>query len=146
MADETNEPGAQKSKVVPYLVAALVCDAAVADPSTGKKNLIGIFDKIWVTSFPTSRALSVYVKLTDAEGKYVIHVKFVQVKSGNALAVVQAEGDLKDRLASSDFFVPFPPLPFPEPGRYEFHILANDIYLGGTFIDAISHETTQEGA
>lgn len=132
------EPG--NSKVVPYLVAALVCDAAVADPSTGKKNLIGIFDRVWVGSFPTARAMSVYIKLTDAEGKYTIDVRFVQVKTGKTLAAARVEGDLKNRLGSADFFVGFPPLPIPEPGRYEFQILANETYLGGTFLDAILRE------
>ena len=32
------------SNVIPVLVAALVCDVAIADPSSAKKNLIGIFE------------------------------------------------------------------------------------------------------
>lgn len=34
------------SPIIPVLVAMLVCDVAVADPSTGKKNLIGIFNRV----------------------------------------------------------------------------------------------------
>jgi hypothetical protein len=122
---------------VPYLVAALVCDVAAADPSTGKKNLIGIFDRLWVGSFPTARTMSVYIKLTDAEGPYKIEVKFVQVKTEMPLAAAQGEAKFADRLQSADMFIAFPPLPIPEEGRYEFRVLANDTYLGGTFIDAV---------
>ena len=42
------------SEVPPLLVAALVCDVAVADPATGKKNLIGIFDQVRVGKSPDS--------------------------------------------------------------------------------------------
>ena len=71
----------QLSNVVPVLVAAIVCDVAVKDPSTGKVSLIGIFDRISVLNFPTKRPLSLYVKLTDAEGNYDFNVKYVQVES-----------------------------------------------------------------
>lgn len=125
------------SQVVPVLVAALVCDVAVADPSTGKKSLIGIFDRVLVGGFPTQRPMSLYMKLTDAEGRYKVEVRYVQVGTRKVLA--QAEGKLQatDRLTSSDVYLLFPPLPIPEAGRYEFQIWANSMFLGTTFIDAV---------
>jgi len=125
------------SNVVPVLVAALVCDVAVADPSTGKKNLIGIFDKVYVGKFPTQRPMSLYMKVTDAEGDYETEVKYVQVGSGEVLA--RAEGKLHspNRLASADLHIAFPPLPIPNEGRYEFQVWANSMFLGATFIDAL---------
>lgn len=125
------------SAVVPVLVAALVCDAAVEDPSTGKKNLIGIFDRVHVGKFPTQRRMSLYMKVTDAEGYYKLEVRYVQISSGQVLA--QAEGELRsdDRLRSLDLYIPFPPLPIPKEGRYEFQVWANSMFLGATFIDAI---------
>jgi hypothetical protein len=125
------------SKVVPVLVAALICDVAVADPSTGKKNLIGIFDRLWTSQFPTTRPLSIYWKVTDAEGQYDIVVRFVQVNGNRVLAEMKGESALKDRLSSFDFMLAFPPLPFPEPGRYEFQILLNGALLGSAFLDAL---------
>ena len=131
------------SQVVPVLVAALVCDVAAADPSTGKKNLIGIFDRINVTKFPTRRPVSIYFKVADAEGRYEIQVRYVQVKTGKILA--QAEGGLQanDRLASTDLYIQFPPLPIPEEGRYDFQVWANSMFLGSTFIDAVPRITSQ---
>ena len=55
-------------ETVPLLVAALICDVAVADPSTRKQNLIGIFDRVVASKFPTSRQMHLYIKLADAEG------------------------------------------------------------------------------
>jgi hypothetical protein len=123
------------SNVVPVLVAAIVCDVAVADPSTGKKNLIGIFDRVNVEVFSTTRRMSLYIKVTDAFGDYELEVRYVQVNSGKVLA--RAEGGLhsNNKLASIDLIVPFPPLPIPEKGRYEFQVWANSMFLGSTFID-----------
>jgi len=122
---------------VPVLVAALICDVAVADPSTGKKNLIGIFDRVNVGRFPTQRPFSLYVKVTDAEGYYRTQVRYVQVSTGRVLAEAQGELNATDRLASTDVYIQFPPLPIPEEGRYEFQIWANSVFLGATFIDAV---------
>jgi hypothetical protein len=125
------------SQVVPLLVAALVCDVAVADPSTGKKNLIGIFDRLIVGGFPTQRPVSLYIKLTDAEGLYRFQVRYVQ--AGSDMELGRGEGEFRaiDRRASLDLHMTFPPLPIPTEGRYEFQVWANSMFLGSTFIDAV---------
>ena len=133
MAEETQVP----SQLIPVLIAVLACDVAAADPSSGKKNLIGIFDRIFVGKFPTTRPMSVYIKMADAEGFYKIEVRYVQVNTGKVLANAQGSLQVKDRLQSSDLFLPFPPLSIPEEGRYEFQVWANDVYLGGTVLDAV---------
>ena len=125
------------SEVVPLLVAVLVCDAAVVDPSTGKKSLIGIFDAVHLGKFPTQRAISLYFKVVDAEGFYEFTVRYVQVDSGKVLAQVKGELIANDRLASSDLHLSFPPLPMPAIGRYEFQIWANSMFLGATSMRAV---------
>lgn len=125
------------SKVVPLLIAALVCDVAVTDPGSAKQNLIGIFDRIFVGKFPTTRPMSVYIKLADANGFYELDVRFVQVGTGNILAGAKGTLQVRHRLVSADLHIPFPPLPIPTEGRYEFQIWANSMFLGSAFIDAI---------
>lgn len=136
--------GKAKSQVVPLLVAAIVCDAAVTDPSTNKKNLIGIFDRINVGTFPTQRPMSLYLKVADAEGHYEFQIRFVQVSTGRVLARADGEVEATDRLKSTDLHMNFPPLPIPEPGRYEFQIWANAMFLGQAFIDAILRVAPRE--
>jgi uncharacterized protein DUF6941 len=131
------EESPELSQVVPLLVAALVCDVAVADPSTWKKNLIGIFDRIFVGQFPTQRPTSLYIKLTDAEGLYRFQVRYVQADSGLQLGLGEGEFQVTDRRASLDLHMAFPALPLPTEGRYEFQVWANSIFLGSTFIDAV---------
>ena len=118
-------------------MAALMCDAAVEDPSTGKKSLIGVFDLVHVKEFPTRLPISLYFKIADAEGFYEFDVRYVQVNTGKILA--QAEGELtaNDRLTSSEMHLPFPPLLLPELGRYEFQIWANSMFLGATSMRAV---------
>jgi len=125
------------SSLVPVLVAVLVCDAAVTDPSSGKKSLIGIFDRIIVGKFPTQRPMALYIKLTDAEGSYKVEARFVQVKSQKVLAKVEGKLRAIDRAASSSLCLSLPPLPIPSVGQYEFQIWANSVFLGSIAIEAV---------
>ncbi len=97
MAEDEERP---LSTVIPHLVAAIVCDVAVADPTTNKKSLNGVFDRLSVGKFPAKRPVSLYFKITDAEGNYDLDIRHVQSDTGKILAKVQAQGGLKvkDRL------------------------------------------------
>ena len=124
------------SEVVPLLVAALVCDAAVSDRSTGKNSLIGIFDTVYARKLPTEQPISLYLKMVDAEGYYRFDVRYVQVATGKVLA--NAEGKLTARNHGSfELHLPFPPLPIPAKGTYEFQIWANSMFLGSTSIKVV---------
>jgi hypothetical protein len=131
------EEGTVPGSPIPFLVAALVCDAAVEDPATGKKNLIGIFDKINVRKFPSKRPVSLYLKITDAEGDYDTEVRYIQMSTGKALARATGKMHSVDRQASVDLLIAFPPLLIPGEGRYEFQFWANSIFVGTTSIDAV---------
>ena len=129
------------SQVVPVLVAALVCDVAVTEPHTKKKSLIGLFDRLSASSFPTKRAVSLYLKIADAEGHYELEVRFVHLNTGNMAAKAEGKLDQSDRLASAELLITFPPLEFSEPGRYEFQVWANSAFLGSTTIDAVAQRS-----
>ena len=118
----------------------MVCDAAVEDPATGKKSLIGIFDLVHVREFPTQRPISLYFKVADAEGFYKFDVRYVQADTGSILAKLEGELTAQDRLATSELHVPFPPLLIPAIGRYEFQVWANSMFLGSTSIRAVQRE------
>jgi hypothetical protein len=131
------DPERHPSKLVPVLLAVLICETAVTEPSTGKKSLIGIFDRVFGT-FPAQRPLTIYVRLTDAEGFYRLKLKYVQTGTGQTLAEVEGEAEIKDRLGAADFYLTTPPLAIPAPGRYEVQVWFNDVFLGSTFLDAVS--------
>lgn len=128
----------QPSKIPPVLVAALVADTGAVDPTTHKKSLIGVFDRIFSREFPMQRPLALYFRLTDGEGFYPFTIQVLHLGMEESL-VAQVEGELRmqDRRQSIDFLIPTPPLPFPEPGRYEFRLLASGMHLGGICIDVV---------
>ena len=125
------------SQVIPHLLAIVICDAATVEPTTGKKNLMGIFDRVITQGFPSQQACSLYVKFTDAEGFYRFEIRFVLASSDQAIAAMNGEMEVTDRLASFDLAIPFPQMPLPEAGRYEFQLRMNDVYIGRAFFDAV---------
>ena len=135
--------GKTPSNVTPFLVAALICDVAVADPSTGKKTLVGIFDRVNAGKFPTQHPMSLYLKMTDAEGYYPIEIDYVCVNDGSILAQVRGSMEAGDRTISTDIYIPFPSLPIPQEGRYEFRVKASGMFLGNAFIDAVARPLPQ---
>lgn len=131
-------------KPLPILLAVLVCDVAVAEPVTGKKSLIGVFDKVFVGSFPAVRPMSVYVKLSDAQGKYELAIQFVYSNTGEKIGEAKGTFSATNPLEAADAHVQFPPLPIALPGRYEFRVLADSVYLGSAVIDAVEAPPSPE--
>ena len=65
---------------------------------------------------------------------YRLEIRFVQVRTGEQLALATANLEISDRLATQDVGVAFPRVPIPAEGKYEFQIWANGMHLGaGTF-------------
>ncbi len=132
------EPEPTLSQVRPLLTGPILCDVAARDPASGKWNLIGIFNQVSASRYPTQRPLSVYLKLGDAVGTYRLEIRFVQIRTGEQLALATANLEISDRLASQDVGVAFPRVPIPAEGKYEFQIWANGMHLGaGVFTATI---------
>ena len=132
----------ERSKIPPLLVAALICDAAVEEPHSKKKSLIGIFQQIFVSTFPTVREATLYFKIADAFGYYDIELKFVNADTNSVLTRGTGSMVVDDRLESPDFLIPLSRLPIKQPGRYELQIWANKMFIGQAFIDAMELPTT----
>ena len=120
------------SEVTPFLMAVLVCDAAIANPNTGAHNLLGIFNRVKAAEFPVKRTCSLYFQIADAQGHYKFDLRYVRVSTDEVL--VQGDGTItvNDRLDTPDFCIQWPPLVIPAPDRYEFQIWANSMFLGST--------------
>jgi hypothetical protein len=114
---------------IPSVLAMLLCDQIIIDATTQKKSLIGIFDKFNAGGFPAQANVAVYAKLADAEGAYKFNIRVVSLKDEMLIAEVSASGTVKTQLESSDMGVYLVGLVVPEPGKYEFQLFANEIYL-----------------
>ncbi len=123
---------------VPKANAMLICDYVITEHETGKKSLIGVFETISTKQFPVvHHALSVYVKLTDANGTYLFQLDLADLKSNTVLNKCQIPNEIKisNPLKSSELVFNLHGLKFPHPGDYEFRIYANGRIFGQkTFI------------
>ena len=123
----------------PYPLAILLCDQIIVDDRSKKKTLVGIFDLIYARQFPAKHhSLSVYVRLTDAEGQYKFRMDYVQIKTDKLLGRADIPAvTITDRLKAHELVMEFPPIEIPEPGDYEFRLWANDRYIGRVKFTAV---------
>lgn len=127
------------NRSTPYPLAILLCDQIIVDERSKKKTLVGIFDSIYAEQFPVMhRPLSVYVRLTDAEGQYEFRMDYVQIQTDNLLGQGTIPGvSITDRLKVHELVMEFPRIEIPEPGDYEFRLWAGERYIGRAKFTAV---------
>jgi len=124
---------------VPTVLAMLLCDQVIVDAGTNKKSLIGVFDNLNSVGFPSQTRIAIYAKLTDAEGKYDFRVRIVHLKDETLLGEFEIKGAaFADQLRPAELIIDLPALVFPEAGKYEFQLYANEIYLSRITMEAKS--------
>ena len=117
----------------PKVNAMLICDKTITEVGTNKKSLIGIFENINAFNFPcTHPFLSVYIKLTEANGKYKFSLELIDLKNNKAIGRGELPQvlDITDPLVTRDLVFNLAALKFPHPGTYEFRTFANDQICG----------------
>jgi hypothetical protein len=136
----------QQSKDMPLLPvpeAFLLCDQVVSDEFTKKKTLVGVFDRIWVSGFPTKHFPVVfYARLYDGQGEYNFRVDYVRANSHQVLGSASGKIAVANRYTGIEFSLAFPPIPIPEEGDYEFQLWINDHYIHRTKFKALKRPNT----
>src|SRR3989338_11527853 len=118
---------------VPKTNAMLICDYVITEQGTNKKSLIGIFENITAPQFPmTHYSLSVYVKLTDAQGDYQFRLELVDLKTNGVLAqcALPQSVHIGNPLETRELVFNLRGLKFSQAGQCEFQIYANDHIFG----------------
>jgi len=116
---------------IPSVVAMLVCDQVLTEAGTNKKSLIGIFEQFNSLSFPARLPrLAIYVKMADADGDYEFKLRIVKLKDEALVTEIK----MQTKIPNSDLYTELGlnlvnAVEFPEPGKYELQLYANDIYL-----------------
>jgi hypothetical protein len=119
---------------IPVVLAFLLCDKIVQEAGTGKKTIVGIFDRVWAESFPTVHGpFGIYAKLADAAGAYDLKIDILHLESNEMIG----QGGMKalagdDPLAVVDLVLNLPGIPLPKQGTYEFQLSANGVWIGRT--------------
>ncbi len=81
----------------PMGLALLLCDSVIEDKYTGKKTLIGLFDRIQTLKLPCIHAsMSIFISITGGHGKYPCQIEATH--SDGATIAFSATGNviLKD--------------------------------------------------
>jgi hypothetical protein len=105
----------------------IICDGAHRDPGSGKWTLLGIFNSITTSAFPTAHPqFIVYLALKCPEGKVPLSFRLVAAdRRDEPLFRADAELTVQDAAAVSELAVPFRGLAIPRPGEYLLQVLAD---------------------
>jgi hypothetical protein len=121
----------------------LLCDLTIREQGSGKISLIGVFENISAARFPVvHRALSVYAKLTDAEGDYTIRLELVRLEDSHVVAQGTLQATFADRMAPGELIFNLENLGLEKPGRYEFRLFAEERFVAGKSFTVIQTGTT----
>jgi hypothetical protein len=118
-------------RMVPDVLAMLVCDQIITDRLTGKQSLIGMFSTVHAPRFPaTHPQLCVFVALTEGYGKTDLTIKIVDANDARP-AIVEGRGgvEFQNPRAIANLALQFHGLVFPEPGDYRVQL-----YSGGQLL------------
>lgn len=124
----------------PQLLAMLFCDHVLREHGSLKCSVLGIFDHINCSKFPTKHSrLWVYVRVTDAQGEYNFRLDFVNLKDGTILEQGFVKNvQIKNRMNAHEIVFQISPLPLPEEGRYEFRLYANGVFIDNQSLVAVA--------
>ncbi|HOW88017.1 MAG TPA: hypothetical protein P5561_00120 [Candidatus Omnitrophota bacterium] len=117
----------------PKANAMLICDYVITERGTNKKSLIGVFENIGAATFPcTHFAMSVYIKLTDAQGGYSFRLELVDLQSDMLIGKSEMPEEVRvpSPLDAHELVFNLRGVRFMHPGKYEFRIFANDKIFG----------------
>jgi hypothetical protein len=124
---------------LPVVKAFLVADGVIQDRATGKWSVIGIFDQIYAAAFPCFHPIvAIYVKLSDALGRYKVRVEFRDADDAVASVFEGIEFEVGDRTKSVEFGVTTQHLPLKRPGRYQFQLFLNGEYAAAATLDVLA--------
>jgi hypothetical protein len=109
----------------------VVCDSIWKDPYTGKHTLIGTFSAIEGPDFPlVYSAFSVYVSLTDGDGKTSIRLELVDVdEECEPIFEMQADVEFPGQRAIAELRFQAARIPFPAPGEYRLMLFAGEEFV-----------------
>jgi hypothetical protein len=110
----------------PKVDAFLVCDHVHKDRSTGKHTVIGIWDTIHATTFPTlCGEFGVYANLTGLNGTYRFVLLVLGPDPGRLIARLDPPGSLtvKDPTTRQELGFNLEGIWFPAPGRFTLRLM-----------------------
>ena len=105
-------------------LALHVCDEVIEDAKTGKKSLIGLFNRIVSARFPCVHPkMHVFVSITGGRGRQQAELRCVNHSTHAVLLSTRGEISFANPNAVIDVNFHLTNVKFPEPGTYSFEFL-----------------------
>jgi hypothetical protein len=115
----------------PMNLAIIVCDSIIDDRETGKKTLVGIFNRLGAVQFPCQHpSLAVFVSLTEGQGPYNAQLQCLKANEDKPILQLEGRVEFKDPKAVVELGFTIGGMIFPQPGIYEFQFLCDGVPLG----------------
>jgi len=128
------------SSPAPICQAIVVCDNIIREENTRKLSLMGLFNSIKVSAFPTRHTrMHVYVSLTNYIGETKGMLKFLDPE-GNVLAQIQEPVVFQDKFATIELNFVINGMVFPKPGVYTIEFLVSHQLVGSRKIEITRKE------
>ncbi|NOY79887.1 MAG: hypothetical protein GXP31_02660 [Kiritimatiellaeota bacterium] len=116
------------SPETPMGLALLICDVIIEDKLTGKKSLVGLFDRIHARVFPCVHAsMAVFVSLTSGHGKYPCEILCRHTDGKTTAFSAKGAIVMPDPSKVVDLVFRLNGVRFPKPGTYWVHFLADEM-------------------
>ena len=119
-------------EIKPILKAMLLCDHTIVEEGSHKRTLIGLFDRVKASAFPTTHpAMRAYVQFREIEGTFNFTLELFDLTKGTVMnrAVIE-KFQVQDKSRDCELVFNLLSINFEHAGEYEFRIYVNDYIFG----------------
>ncbi len=112
----------------PLGLSLLMCDTIIEDRHTGKKTLVGLFDRVHARRFPCVHPfMCVFVALTGARGRFPCEV-VCRHQDGHTVAFsAKGEVNMADPRLVADLVFRLSGITFPKPDMYWVNFVVDEV-------------------
>lgn len=123
----------------------LLCDQIITDRESGKKTLVGVFDRAYYAGEPSAMPVAIFARLTDAAGAYHFAIEYAHVTTDRVLARAEIPEPVQipDRLKFHELLMRTTAV-IDALGIFEFRLYANGTYLGRVPFEVVPPEESSD--
>lgn len=112
----------------PLGLSLLMCDTIIEDKHTGKKTLVGLFDRVHARRFPCVHPfMCVFVSLTGARGNFPCEVVCRHQDSHTVAFSAKGEVSMRDPRQVVDLVFRLSGVTFSKPDMYWLNFVVDDV-------------------
>ncbi|MBN2449893.1 MAG: hypothetical protein JXR77_05865 [Lentisphaeria bacterium] len=131
----------------PLGLSLLMCDTIIEDKHTGKKTLVGLFDRVHARRFPCIHPfMCVYVSLTGARGRFSCEVLCRHQDNHTVAFSAKGQVELRDPRQVVDLVFRLGGVTFAKPEMYWLNFVVDDVPIMMRPLFVVEGGNTGKGA